>query len=130
MVLDGMIPCQGNFSYGGNKKLELQEISLPRTYAPNNLGEIVKAELRNSSDVSTHGYRQCSYLTLRNEYGNVHCALVMGKSMVSPLKVITIPRLEFTAAVIYVEMSNVLKRELMMMLRNHSGTIQKWYWGT
>lgn len=36
----------------------------------------------------------------------------MGKSRVSPLKVITIPRLELTAAVISVEESNVLKKEL------------------
>lgn len=66
----------------------------------------------NFSDASTHGYGQCFYLRLRNEDGNVHCALVMTKSRVSPLKVITIPRLELTAAVISVEISNVLKREL------------------
>ncbi|XP_048048490.1 uncharacterized protein LOC125269604 isoform X1 [Megalobrama amblycephala] len=91
---------------------ELQEISIPRTYAPNNFGKIVKAELHHFSDASTHGYGQCSYLRFRNEDGNVHCALVMAKSRVSPLKVITIPRLELTAAVVSVEISNVLRREL------------------
>lgn len=69
-------------------------------------------ELHHFSDASTYGYGQCSYLRLCNEDGNVHCVLVMGKSRVSPLKVITIPRLELTAAVISVEASNVLKREL------------------
>ncbi|XP_055046840.2 uncharacterized protein [Misgurnus anguillicaudatus] len=91
---------------------ELQEINIPRTYAPTNFGKIVMAELHHFSDASTQGYGQCSYLRLRNENGNIHCALVMAKSRISPLKVVTIPRLELTAAVTSVEVSNVLKGEL------------------
>lgn len=92
--------------------INLQEINIPRTYVPNDFGTIVKVELHHFSDASTSGYGQCSYLRFCNEDGDVHCALVMGRSRVSPLKVVTIPRLELTAAVISVEVSNVLKREL------------------
>jgi hypothetical protein len=50
-------------------------------------------------------------LRLQNEEGDVHCALVVGKSRVSPSKVTTVPRLELTAAVVSVKMSNMLKEE-------------------
>ncbi|KAK0147985.1 hypothetical protein N1851_002886 [Merluccius polli] len=60
------------------------------------------------SDASTYGYGQC----LRHVNEDVHCALVMGKSRVAPIKVTTIPRLELTAAVVSVSASNTLKEEL------------------
>lgn len=47
-----------------------------------------------------------------NENGTVHCALIMAKSRVAPIKAVTIPRLELTAAVVSVAASNTLKEEL------------------
>lgn len=44
----------------------------------------------------------------------VHCALVMGKARVAPIKVVTIPRLELTAAVIPTAVSSMLKEELTL----------------
>ncbi len=64
----------------------LQKIDVPRTYAPFNFGKPVKAELHYFSDASTHGYSQCSYLRLKNKEGDIHCAIVMAKSRVAPLK--------------------------------------------
>lgn len=58
------------------------------------------------------GYGQCSYLRCVNEDGNVHCALVMGKSRGAPIKVTTIPRLELADAVMSVTVSNMLKKQL------------------
>ncbi|XP_043088612.1 uncharacterized protein LOC122334667 [Puntigrus tetrazona] len=69
-------------------------------------------ELHHFSDASNSGYGQCTYLRSISEEGNIHCALVIGKSRVAPIKVQTIPRLELTAAVISVAMSNMLKQEL------------------
>lgn len=90
----------------------MEKINLPRSYAPVDFGRVTKRELHHFSDASTTGYGQCSYLRLRNEEGNIHCALVMAKSRVTPTKVTTIPRLELTAAVVSVKTSNVLKEEL------------------
>ena len=64
------------------------------------------------SDASVQGYGQCSYLRLEDEAHNVHCAFVMGKSRVAPLKPVTIPRLELTAAVCSVRISQQIHREL------------------
>ena len=71
-----------------------------------------KAELHHFSDASTEGYGQCSYLCLVDTRNRVTCSLVMGKARVTPLKPITVPRLELTAAVVSVRVSEMLRREL------------------
>lgn len=45
------------------------------------------------------------------------CSLVIGKSRVTPLKHITIPRLELTAAVVAVKMDRMLRQELEVPLQ-------------
>ncbi|XP_058481739.1 uncharacterized protein LOC131457006 [Solea solea] len=95
-----------------NDLANLEEITIPRCYVPVGFGKVIKKELHHFSDASTYGYGQCSYLRYVNEDEGVHCALVMGKSRVAPIKVTTIPRLELTAAVVSVAASNTLKEEL------------------
>ncbi|RVE71628.1 hypothetical protein OJAV_G00053730 [Oryzias javanicus] len=92
--------------------INMEKLSIPRTYTPADFGEITKRELHHFSDASTTGYGQCSYLRLINDKQEIHCALVMAKSRVAPIKVTTIPRLELTAAVVSVKTSNVLREEL------------------
>ncbi|XP_043088736.1 LOW QUALITY PROTEIN: uncharacterized protein LOC122334940 [Puntigrus tetrazona] len=92
--------------------VNLEKICISRCYVPANFGKVVKRELHHFSDTSNSGYGQCTYLRSISEEGNIHCALVIGKSRVAPIKVQTIPRLELTAAVISVAMSNMLKQEL------------------
>ena len=68
------------------------------------------------------GLWQCSYLRLVNENQRVHCSFVMGKSRVAPLKPVTIPRLEFSAAVCSVRISQQLQRELEYTIN------QEYFW--
>ncbi|XP_076857249.1 uncharacterized protein LOC143511529 [Brachyhypopomus gauderio] len=100
----------------------LDKIDIPRSYAPVNFGKIIRTELHHFSDASISGYGQCSYLRLSNEDGEVHCALVIGKSRVAPTKLTTIPRLELTAAVVSVKVSNMLKEELGY------ANVQEFFW--
>ena len=76
------------------------------------MNNLKKIELHHFSDASTEGYGQCSYLRLVDKSEEVSCSLVMGKARVTPLKPITIPRLELTAAVVSVKVSDMLSREL------------------
>ena len=63
-----------------------------------------------------------TYLRQIDVLGNVHCALVIAKARVVPLKSITIPRLELTAAVLSVKISKLLSAAF-------SGTIDaEYYW--
>ncbi len=90
----------------------LNDFGVRRCFQPENFGELKSVELHHFSDASTSGYGQCSYLRLVDEEDNVHCSFVMGKARVSPLKTVTIPRLELTAALVSVKVSNMLHKEL------------------
>ena len=92
--------------------MQLESISIPRCFKPDNFNRVIRTELHHFSDASMESYGQCSYLRLVNEDGRIHCAFVMGKSRVAPLKPVTIPRLELTAAVCSVRVSEQIHREL------------------
>ena len=95
---------------------ELEALSIPRCYKPKDFGPVVKSELHHFSDASFKGYSQCSYLRMVNSQGKIHCSFVFGKSRVTPLKAVTVPRLELTAAVVSVKVSEQLRRELDMSI--------------
>ena len=63
------------------------------------------------------------YFRLVDEDGHFHCSLVMVKSRVTPLKFISIPRLEWTAVALSVKVSILLKKELTI-----STSIREFYW--
>ena len=91
---------------------ELQSFATPRCYKPVDFGKVAKAEIHDFLDASFKGYGQCSYLRLVSEDGQIHCSFVIGKALVTPLKAVTVPRPELTAAVLSVRISEQLKREL------------------
>ena len=71
-----------------------------------------RSSIHHLLDASEGGYRQSSYLRLENDQGKIHFVLLIGKSRVSPLKYISIPRLEQIAATLSVKISLLLRREL------------------
>ncbi|CAB4023584.1 Hypothetical predicted protein [Paramuricea clavata] len=77
-------------------------------------GKVERRELHHFSDAgaSEGGYGQFSYLKQVNEQGKAHCALVIGKAQVTPIKLVTMHRLELTAATDSAKMSEFLKTEL------------------
>ena len=95
---------------------KIENLSIPRCYRPADFGRPVETILHHFSDASIQGYGQCSFLRMVNAEGKVHCSFVMGKSRVAPIKSITVPRLELTAAVLSVRMSEQLKKELDIQL--------------
>lgn len=90
----------------------LEQIQVPRCFVPTNFGQPVDVQIHHFSDASLYGYGQCSYLRLVNDADEVHCTLIVGKSRVSPLKQITVPRLELTAATVSAKVSRILNQEL------------------
>ncbi|KAK3545764.1 hypothetical protein QTP70_011831, partial [Hemibagrus guttatus] len=90
----------------------LAEIEIKRGFLPLNFGKVKMYELHHFADASVSGYGECTYLRAINKSNKVHCCLVMGKSRVSPTKVTTIPRLELSAAVVAVQISNIFRNVL------------------
>ena len=91
---------------------ELAELKIRRCYKPEHFSDVKPVELHSFSDASVNGYGQCSYLGMVNNRDEVHCTLVMAKSRVTPLKPVTVPRLELTAAVVSMQVSSFLQKEL------------------
>ena len=91
---------------------QLTTIFMPRCFKPFGFGDIIHTSIHHFSDASDNGYGTASYIRLVNSHNEVHCALIIGKSRVAPLKVITIPRMELTAATLSVKISKVIHREL------------------
>ena len=90
----------------------MQNINIPRCYKPTDFGQIVEYTLHHFSDASETGYGQASYLRMINENGDVHCCLIFGESRVAPVKYVSIPRLELTAATLSVKVSDMLRKDL------------------
>ncbi|XP_071497310.1 uncharacterized protein [Diadema antillarum] len=101
---------------------ELEKMKVPRCFKPPGFGKVKHAELHHFSDASYEGYGQCSYLRLINEQDESCCSLVVAKSRVTPLKPVTMPRLELTAATISAKVSRFLRSELMY------GDLQEFFW--
>lgn len=90
----------------------LENLIIPRCYYPEAFSLPSRVELHHFSDASMNGYGTCSYMRVLNARGNVHCSLIAAKARVSPTKILTIPRLELSAALVSAEVSTVLKDEL------------------
>lgn len=95
---------------------KLSELRLNRCFKPPEFGRTNAAQIHNFSDASQDGYGVVSYLLLTNDRGEKHVSFLMGKSRVAPLKQITIPRMELTAAMVAVKIDRMLKKELEVPL--------------
>ena len=92
--------------------LLLNQLTFPRCYKPPNFGRVLDSSLHVFGDGCKVGYGAAAYLRQVNEDGKIAVSLVMGKSRVSPLKMITIPRLELTAATVAVKLGALVKESL------------------
>lgn len=98
----------------------MTDLEIPRSFFSVKQDEIAELQLHHFSDASEVGYGQCTYLRIKDVNQQITCNLVMAKSRVSPLKTVTIPRLELQAAVLSVRMSEFLERELKLPAVSHT----------
>ncbi len=100
----------------------MAEAKIQRCYLPSTIKDVQHYELRNFSDASASGYGECTYLRAINTSGKVHCSLVMGKARVATTKMTTIPRLELSAAVVAVQIRDLLRKELKL------DSLREYFW--
>ncbi|XP_041461230.1 uncharacterized protein LOC121412484 [Lytechinus variegatus] len=114
--LDWDSPMPGNLRPSWERWLQevfhLEKLQIARCYKPHNFGQVKATEIHHFSDASQNGYGQCSYVRFVNTEDKAHCCFVIGKSRVTPLKQVSIPRLELTAATVSAKISSFLKQEL------------------
>ena len=91
----------------------LSDIQVSRCFKPPGF-TVEKAELHHFSDACMNGYGFCTYLRLVDTSGQSSVCLIFAKSRVWPIKPVTVPRLELTAAALAVRYSIVLEKELAL----------------
>ena len=74
--------------------------------------DIVSIQLHVFCDASLLGYGAVAYIRIVSGDGAVNLSLVMGKARVSPMRPISVPRLELTAAVVGVKLGRLIINEL------------------
>ena len=95
---------------------QMEKFTVPRCIKPEQFGNVVRCELHHFSDASEVAYGAASYVRLVNESGQVSCSLLIAKSRVSPIKQMSIPRLELSAATVSVKLDIMLRRELAIKI--------------
>ena len=95
---------------------KLHQIQVDRCFKPKGFGEIKEVELHLFFDASHQGYAAVAYLHLKDVTNQVHCAVVMGKARLAPIRETLFPRLELTAAVTSVRVSKVTREESDMTI--------------
>ncbi|KAL4008191.1 hypothetical protein ACER0C_002043 [Sarotherodon galilaeus] len=93
---------------------KLHGFTVNRCLKPAGFGVVISTQLHHFADASERGYGVVTYLRITNQKRETHCSFIIGKSRVSPLKQITIPRLELTAAAVAVKMDKLMRKELQM----------------
>ena len=95
----------------------MAEFQVNRCISPHDFGQVVECELHHFADASEMAYGAVSYLVSKNAEGDIHSGLILAKSHLAPLKKMTIPRLELTAATLSVKLDAKLKEELDLPIK-------------
>ena len=91
---------------------KLENLAVKRCFRPCDFDEISSSELHHFSDAPQKGYGEVSYLKIVDTRDKVHCSFVMGKSRLAPLKAVTIPRMELSAAVVATRLDQITRSKL------------------
>ena len=91
------------------ENVELGHLYIRRTYIPVSLSTTQRRELHIFSDASTVAIGVVAYLRVVDSEGQRHVGFVMGKSKLAPRPAHTIPHLELCAAVLTVEMYELIR---------------------
>ena len=108
--LDGVI--RGKISIWINHLNQIKSISVNRSFSVFNLDIAKSIELHVFSDASQQGFGASCYVRVINNDGMVNVGFVIGKGRVAPLKAVTVPRLELSAAVLAVRLYSIVEAAL------------------
>jgi hypothetical protein len=94
---------------------KLADYRVDRCLKPKNYGAPKRVQIHHFSDASESGYGTVSYMRMENDHG-IHCSFLTSKARVVPIKQVTIPRLELTAATVAVRVNTMLLKELQIQV--------------
>ena len=96
-----------------NELKEVNEIKFERNYCLHDKNDpFEKIELQGFSDASGKAYGCCVYLRFVHQSGKIKTSLVTSKSRISPMKTLTIPKLELLGALLLSRLLPVIEKSL------------------
>ena len=98
-----------------NNLTDLKNITVPRSMRPLNF-KAKHIQLHHFADASNVGYGTATYIRFISEKGEFHSQLIFAKSKVAPMKKVTIPRMELTAATLAVKVDKMMRSELQYQI--------------
>ena len=105
---------------------QIPAIKIPRCFVAEQ-NEIKSIELHGFGDASPKAYGAAVYLRTTDIKGKINTSLVMSKSRVAPLKIVTLPRLELLAAVVNTRLTRFvadsLKRDISRIVLWSDSTV-------
>ncbi|XP_076874397.1 uncharacterized protein LOC143524681 [Brachyhypopomus gauderio] len=91
---------------------ELQSLHIPRAYTQASLSTSLRRELCVFSDASVSAIGAVAYLRVLDTEGNYQTGFILGKARLAPRPDLTIPRLELCAAVLGVDVADVIRADI------------------
>ncbi|XP_058790931.1 uncharacterized protein LOC131664082 [Phymastichus coffea] len=96
-----------------NNLKRMSECSIPRSFIPEGV-EYKHVQLHVFCDASKEAFAAVAYLRIIGSDGKIHLALVIAKTRITPVKPMTIPRLELQAAVLGARLATTIGQELKL----------------
>ena len=90
----------------------LQDQRIHRCLKPEHASGSFTTELHYFSDASEVAYGAVCYVKLLYDDGKIQVSLLIAKSRLAPIKLVTIPRLELCGAVLAVRLHEIVSKEL------------------
>ena len=90
----------------------LEGLEADRCFTSSKFGKVIDCSVHDFSDASQNGYGPVSCMRLVDQKGMIYCGLAMAKSRVTPIKFVSISRLELAAAALSIKVSVMLRKEL------------------
>uniref|UniRef100_A0A183JQR5 Integrase_H2C2 domain-containing protein n=1 Tax=Schistosoma curassoni TaxID=6186 RepID=A0A183JQR5_9TREM len=108
------IDCQAKWNIWCRHIKELDHLRIPRCLKPG--FEPSSAQIHCSADASELAYGVVAYIRYESVSGQIHCLFLLAKSRFAPLKLVTIPRMEFTACVLCAKIGRHVREQLSILI--------------
>lgn len=100
--------------------IKLEDISIPRKIV--GCDSAVNIEIHGFADASIQAYDVCLYVRVTSESGKNSSRLLVAKSKVAPLKVISLARLDLCASVLLIRLAEKIVPHLNININ------QRYFW--
>jgi hypothetical protein len=98
---------------------KIQDLRISRCYRQRPLEEVSEAVIHTFCDASKEAYTAVSFIRFHYQDGSIEVSYVASKTRVTPLRAVSIPRLELMAAVLGTRLARIIAKVLSIPIDQH-----------